>query len=178
MCSSDLTRDGLKETLAKVSGDRNFANDFFAKYVEGRDIVDYGKLLERAGLVLRKRSPGRPFVGQVQLQAGGSGLKVANLVPWESPLYKAGVSQDDQLVALDGAALTSTANYDEALLRHKAGDRVPLRFVRRSGETVNTTITLAEDPRVEVVPMEKIGGILTEDQKQFRAAWLNSKQRR
>ena len=78
----------------------------------------------------------------------------------------------------DGAALTSTANYDEALLRHKAGDRVPLRFVRRSGETVNTTITLAEDPRVEVVPMEKIGGILTEDQKQFRAAWLNSKQRR
>ena len=62
--------------------------------------------------------------------------------------------------------------------RHKAGDRVPLRFVRRSGETVNTTITLAEDPRVEVVPMEKIGGILTEDQKQFRAAWLNSKQRR
>ena len=178
MVATPYTRDGLKETLAKVSGDRNFANDFFAKYVEGRDIVDYGKLLERAGLVLRKRSPGRPFVGQVQLQAGGSGLKVANLVPWESPLYKAGVSQDDQLVALDGAALTSTANYDEALSRHKAGDRVPLRFVRRSGETVNTTITLAEDPRVEVVPMEKIGGILTEDQKQFRAAWLNSRQRR
>ena len=29
-----------------------FANSFFAKYVEGRDIVDYGKLLERAGLVM------------------------------------------------------------------------------------------------------------------------------
>ena len=178
MVASPYTRDGLKETLAKVSGDRNFANDFFAKYVEGRDIVDYGKLLERAGLVMRKRAAGRPFAGQVQLQAGGSGLRVANLVPWESELYKAGVSQDDQLVALDGTALTSTANYDEALSRHKAGDRVPLRFVRRSGETVNTTITLDEDPRIEVVPMEKIGGILTDDQKQFRAAWLNSRQRR
>lgn len=178
MVASPYTRDGLKETLAKVSGDRNFANDFFAKYVEGRDIVDYGKLLERAGLVMRKRAAGRPFAGQVQLQARGSGLRVANLVPWESELYKAGVSQDDQLVALDGTALTSTANYDEALSRHKAGDRVPLRFVRRSGETVNTTITLDEDPRIEVVPMEKIGGILTDDQKQFRAAWLNSRQRR
>lgn len=178
MVASPYTRDGLKETLAKVSGDRNFANDFFAKYVEGRDIVDYGKLLERAGLIMRKRAAGRPFAGQVQLQAGGSGLRVANLVPWESELYKAGVSQDDQLVALDGTALTSTANYDEALSRHKAGDRVPLRFVRRSGETVNTTITLDEDPRIEVVPMEKIGGILTDDQKQFRAAWLNSRQRR
>ena len=45
--------DGLKETLATVSGDRNFANDFFSKYVEGRDVVDYTRLLARAGLIMR-----------------------------------------------------------------------------------------------------------------------------
>lgn len=176
--ATPYTIDGLKETLAKVSGDRTFANDFFAKYVEGKQVVDYAKLLERAGLIMRKRAQGRPFVGQVQLQGGGSGLRVANLVPWESQLYKAGVAQDDQIVALDGMPTTSMANYDEVLARHKPGERIPIRFVRRDGETVNTTIQLDEDPRVEIVPFERIGGMLTADQKAFRDAWLSSRQRR
>jgi len=176
--ASPYSINGLKETLATVSGDRNFANDFFSKFVEGRELVDYTRLLARAGLIMRKRSPGRPFAGMVQMQAGGSSLRVGNLVPWESPLYKAGVSQDDQLVNLDGTALTSTAAWDEALGRHKPGDRVPLRFVRRSGETVNATLELVEDPRIEIVPFEKLGGALTADQQRFRSAWLSSLQKR
>jgi len=170
--------DGLKETLATVSGDRNFANDFFAKYVEGREVVDYTRLLARAGLIMRKRFPDRSFAGQVSLQGGGSGLRVGSLVPWESPLYKAGVSEDDQLVSLDGIALSSGGAWETALGRHKPGDRVPLKFVRRSGETVSATLVLAEDPRVEIVPLEKIGGLLTADQQQFRTAWLSSRQPR
>jgi predicted metalloprotease with PDZ domain len=176
--STTYSIDGLKESLAKLSGDRGFANDFFAKFVEGREVVDYTRLLARAGLVMRKRNAGRPFVGQVNLQAGGSALRVGGLVPWESPLYKAGVAQDDQLTNLDGVALTSMAIYEEALAKHKAGDRVTLRFVRRSGETVNATLTLEEDPRVEVVPVEKTGGTLSDDQRRFRESWLNSLQKR
>jgi predicted metalloprotease with PDZ domain len=172
------TVDGLKETLSKVSNDRAFTNDFFAKYVEGREVVDYARLLARAGLVMRKRAAGRAFAGQVQLQAGGSALRVNGLVPWESPLYKAGVAQDDQLVSLGGVELTSTAAWDKALAGQTPGAQVPLRFVRRSGETVNTTITLEEDPRVEVVPVEKTGGTLTTDQRDFRESWLASRQRR
>jgi predicted metalloprotease with PDZ domain len=176
--ATPYTIDGLKETLATVSGDRNFANDFFAKYVEGRDVVDYTRLLARAGLIMRKRSPGRAFAGLVNLQGGGSGLRLSGLVPWESPLYKAGVAEDDQLLNLDGAALTSPLSWSEALGRHKPGERVPLKFVRRSGETVTATLVLEEDPRVEIVPLEKIGGILTDDQQRFRSAWLSSRQPR
>ena len=176
--ATPYTIDGLKETLAKVSGDRAFANDFFAKFVEGKELVDYSKLLARAGLIMRKPVPGRPFVGRVQLSGAGSALRVGSLVPWESQLYKAGVAQDDQLSELDGTALTSMGAWDATLARHKPGDRVPLKFVRRSGETVNTTITLEEDPRIEVVPVEKTGGTLTDDQKRFRDAWLSSQQKR
>jgi predicted metalloprotease with PDZ domain len=172
------TINGLKEALASVSGDRAFANDFFSKFVEGREVIDYGRLLARAGFVLRKRAPGRAFAGQVNLQAGGSGLRVGSLVPWESPLYKAGVAQDDQLLALDGIDLTSMANYEQALAKHKPGDRVPLRFVRRSGERVESTLVLEEDPRVEIVSVESTGGTLTDDQRRFRDAWLTSQQRR
>src|SRR4029453_8034613 len=72
--STPYTIDGLKETLATVSGDRNFANKFFSKFVEGREVVDYARLLGRAGLVMRKRAAGKPFIGQVQLGARGSAL--------------------------------------------------------------------------------------------------------
>ncbi|HWI19700.1 MAG TPA: hypothetical protein VNT81_18235, partial [Vicinamibacterales bacterium] len=172
------TVDGLKESLAKLSGDRGFANEFFSKYIEGREVVDYARLLSRAGFVMRKRSAGRAFAGQVNLQPGGSALRVGSLVPWESPLYDAGVAQDDQLVMLGDTALTTAAAWDAALAKHKPGERVPLRFVRRSGETVNGTITLEEDPRIEVVLVEKTGGTLTDDQKRFRESWLGSLQKR
>ena len=170
--------DGLKETLAEVANDRAFTNDFFNKYVEGRELVDYTRLLARAGLILRKRAVGRAFAGQVNLVPGGSALRVGGLVPWESPLYKAGVAQDDQLVSLGGVALTSTGHWEEALSRHKPGDRVPLQFVRRSGDTVNATLTLEADPRMEVVLVEKAGGTLTDDQRRFRESWLGSLQKR
>jgi predicted metalloprotease with PDZ domain len=169
--------DGLKETLAKVSGDRTFTNDFFTKFVEGREVVDYTRLLARAGFVVRRRSPGRAFAGQVSLQPAGSAMRVAGLVPWESPLYKAGVAQDDQLVNLGGVDLASPNAWDDALSKRKPGERVALRFVRRSGETVNTTIALEEDPRVDVVLIEKSGGTLTDDQRRFRDSWLASQQR-
>ena len=176
--STPYTVDGLKETLAKVSGDRVFANDFFTKFIEGRELVDYTRLLARAGFVLRKRNAGRAFAGQVTLQPAGSALRVGGLVPWESPLYKAGVAQDDQLISLGGVDLTSTAAWDGALARQQPGARVPLRFVRRSGETVNATIELIEDPRMDVVLLENTGGTLTDDQQRFRNAWLGSLQKK
>jgi predicted metalloprotease with PDZ domain len=176
--ATTYTVDGLKETLAKVSGDRSFTNDFFTKFVEGRDVVDYTRLLARAGFAVRPRTPGRAFAGQVNLQPAGSAIRVGGLVPWESPLYKAGVAQDDQLVNLGGVDLTSPAAWDEALSKRKPGERVALRFVRRSGETVNTTIALEEDPRVDVVLIEKSGGTLTDDQRRFRDSWLSSLQKR
>ena len=169
--------DGLRETLAQVSGDPAFAKGFFTKYVEGRDLVDYGTLLTRAGLVMRRRAAGKSFAGQVQLQTGGTALRVAGQVQFDSPLYKAGVAQDDQLASLDGTELISTAAYEEVLSRNKPGATVPVRYVRRNGEVVNTTMTLDEDPHIEIVAIEKTGGTLTDEQRRFRNSWLNSPKR-
>ena len=175
--ATPYTIDGLKETLAKVSGDRAFANEFFTKYVEGRDLPDYERLLARAGLVVRKRAAGKAFAGQVDLQAGGSALRVGSQVPFDSPLYKAGLAQDDQLASLDGTALASTGAFEEALSRNKPGATVAIRYIRRDGEVVNTNVRLEEDPRVEIVPIEKIGGTLTDEQRRLRELWLSSPKR-
>jgi predicted metalloprotease with PDZ domain len=46
-------------TLGVVSGDRAFARDFFARYIQGRELADYRRLLASAGLLVRPLSSRR-----------------------------------------------------------------------------------------------------------------------
>ncbi len=173
MVPTTYTIPDLERTLAEVTGDPQFAKEFFERYVTGRELVDFARLFARAGMVVRKRQPGRPWLGEAQLQVGAGGARVASLVPFGSPLYKAGIAQDDHLVSLGGTTLTQPAQIDEVLGRHKPGESIPITFVRRGGEKVEGTIALDEDPRVEIVTIESTGGALSPDQKRFRDAWLN-----
>ena len=59
----------------------------------------------------------------------------------------------------------------------RARTPVAIRYVRRSGEVVNTNVTLDEDPRIEVVAIEKTGGTLTDEQRRLRELWLSSPKR-
>ena len=53
------TDDLKSRRLATVSGDAGFARDFFARYIEGRELVDYERLLAAPASALRKVAPGR-----------------------------------------------------------------------------------------------------------------------
>ena len=99
------------------------------------------------------------------------------MVPFASPLYKAGVEQDDVVVSLDGTEFSAPAALEQILARHKPGESISIYFIRRSGETVKGNVTLDEDPRIEIVPIEKMGGTLSPDQKKFRDEWLNSQKK-
>jgi hypothetical protein len=68
----------------------------------------------------------------------------------------------------------SPAAIEQVLAKHKPGEVIPIRYLRRSGETVDTTLELEEDPRIEIVPIERTGGTLTAEQKTFRDRWLGS----
>jgi predicted metalloprotease with PDZ domain len=160
-------------TLADVSGDKTFAHEFFSKYIEGRDLADYGRLLARAGMVLRKRDAGAAWLGDVRLESRGGTAVVAGLVGYGWPAYAAGLDQGDELRELDGERVLSADDVTAVLRRHKPGDRVPVTFVDRSGSSRSATIVLAADPHVEVVPAETAGGTLTPAQRSFRDGWLN-----
>ncbi len=72
------TMADAEETLASVSGDRAFARDFFARFIQGHDVADYARLLARAGFAVRKRNPGGAWLGDLRLNAR-NGARVANL---------------------------------------------------------------------------------------------------
>lgn len=176
LVATPYTMDDLKTVLAEVSGNRKFVDTFFSSYIQGHDVVDFAPLLERAGLLLRKRNAGRAYLGTGAFNFQGGGARLSSLAPFGSPLYQAGIERDDLIVAIDGAAVTTQEALTQAVAKHAPGAQVPIRFVRRSGETVNTTITLIEDPRLEIVPVEQVpGGQLSAGQQQFREAWLSAR---
>jgi hypothetical protein len=51
---------------------------------------------------------------------------------------------------------------------------VELVFKRR-GVEVKSNAVVADDPTLEILPVESTGGTLTAEQKSFREAWLGSK---
>jgi predicted metalloprotease with PDZ domain len=166
----------IHDTLVEVAGDRGFADDFFTHDMIGRDVVDYARLLQRAGVVFRKRSPGKAWMGDVRGGMDG-GTRIGSLVPPGSPAYDAGLEEDDQITAIDGRAVATWANVQDVLASHKPGDTVRVAFKHRSGSAASGTMTLKEDPSLEAVPAEDAGGTLTSAQKAFREAWLGPRAR-
>ena len=158
-------------TLAEVSGDRAFAHDFFARYVQGHDVADYARLLARAGLTVRKRNPGHAWLGDMRLEANGGAARVAALVAPGWPIYAAGIDQDDELQQADGQRITSDGDLAAVLQRHKPGDTISIVYVDRTRLPKTASVTLAEDPHVEVVVSEAA----TTAQRDFRERWLGTR---
>ena len=165
------TLKDARDRLAEISGDRAFADSFFDKFVEGREMVDYAPLLRRAGFLFRKRNPGGAWIGEVPIDANGT---IANLVPWGTPAFEAGLDQGDVIVAVDGKPMAGGA-LQAALKARKPGDRLTITFKRRGGATGTATITTKEDPGLETVAIESTGAALSAEQRAFRGAWLGSK---
>jgi predicted metalloprotease with PDZ domain len=167
----------LRVALAEVAGDRRFADEFFDRYIEGRDWPDFAALLSPAGYVLQSMAPGRGWIGDVPVAPADGGLVVGRgrggttLVPFGTPLYDAGVDLDDVITQIDGQPATQAAW--NGISQRKPGDPVTLTVRRRDGQIVSTKATLVADPRILVVPVEAAGVAPTPAQRAFRESWLN-----
>ena len=92
----------------------------------------------------------------------------------DTPVYAAGLNRGDELLSVDGVALTSRSRLDEAVERHRPGDNVRLS-IRRRGVVQELTLTIGEDPRLELVPVERTGRPLSAAETEFRRRWLGSR---
>ena len=109
------------------------------------------------------RAPGSPC-GSATRDARGSAICGSRraaaraspaLVAPTWPIYAAGLDQDDELQQIDGQRISGDGDRRAVLRRHKPGDTSPGR-VRRSHRhrRRRRRSTLAEDPHLEVVPVE------------------------
>jgi predicted metalloprotease with PDZ domain len=162
----------LRRVLGEVTRDTAFANDFFGRYVEGREVVDFGALLANAGFLLRKPQAGRPVVA-VQLEDAEGGVRVAGYPLVFSPFYGAGIDRGDVITSLDGRPTPNVETFRAILNEHAAGDVVPVEFTGRAGRRT-VRMTLTENPSMEAVTYESAGMQVTPRMRAFREAWLRS----
>ena len=129
------TMTDLRQALAEVSGDAAFAADFFARFIQGRDVMDYAALLRRAGFVLRPLPGSGAYVGNVRLDSTSGGVRVASAAPLGSPLFDAGIDREDVIVALAGVPVPSEGELRRLVAQHKPGDDAGrgVRAARRPG---------------------------------------------
>ena len=167
------SNDDIRRALARVTHDERFANDFFSRYVLGRELPDYHTLLARAGLVLKKARPGTATVGPVSFEFIGRDAIISSNTIIASPLYETGLDRGDQVLAIDRLKITSQERWDTALRRHKPGDTATIRFLQRGIER-RAEIHFDEDPGVEVVTLESAGDEPSDRQLAFREAWLGA----
>jgi predicted metalloprotease with PDZ domain len=165
------TMQDLEKVLAQLTN-QTFAADFFKNYVHGTAKNDYAKLLLNAGYVLRKANPGKAYTGfgRVSFEDGkailGTTLK-------GTPAYNAGLDVDNILLTVDGVEIKDQAALTKITDAHQPGDVIDVTYTY-NGQQKSTKLTLAENPTLEIVSIEKTGGKLTSEMQTFRDDWLNS----
>jgi predicted metalloprotease with PDZ domain len=169
------TLDDVRDAVAAVSGNRAFADGFFQRYVDGRDVPDFRRLLGLAGFSLAPRFANLAWTG-VEVRPDANGVAVGGgsdgglLVPFGTPAYDAGIEVQDVVRTIDGQPATVDAW--NALRSKKPGDRVSLAVVGRDGVARDVSLTLAADPRLGTTDLRDA---MTPAQRAFRAAWLGSR---
>lgn len=170
------TLDDLRTTLGETVRDTTFANDFFRRFITGREAPDYTSLLARAGILVRPARPGTATIGTPRLTVRDDAVIVTAPVLVGTALYEAGVSTGDRIVALDGRPINSEDTVTVIVAEKRPGDAIEITFEQR-GVQRTASVRAGEDPTLEVVLYENAGMELTEGMRQFRSAWLAAKAR-
>ena len=174
--AAPYTIDDVRARLADVAGDAAFAASFLERYVQGREFPDYARLLAPAGFRLRKLLPGRASIGPVPLERRASRLRVAAPVAPGTPLYEAGVAEDDEILSVAGHELTGPDVLAREIQQRTPGARLALRVLPRGASAPRTVeVTLVEDARVEIAAVESIAEALTPEERRFRESWLSTR---
>lgn len=160
--------------LAEVTRDPAFARDFFARYVVGSERPAYETLLARAGFLVRPARPGQAWLGDVRFTEQAGGLVLGSVPLIGSPLYEAGLTAGDRIARIEEAPVLTTTALRDLLATRRPGTPLRLTWIGRTGERT-ASVTLAEDPNVEVVAFEEGGRAPTAAQLAFRAAWVGSR---
>ena len=163
-----------QSALAAVTKDSVFARSFFTRYVVGSALPDYPALLAQAGFLVRPAHAGRAWMGDTRISASDGEVIVAGPTSIGSPMYEVGMAAGDRITRVGDRAITTAPELQQAIDATKPGEQVRLTWIGRGGEK-SATMTLREDPNVEVVTFEEAARTLTAAQLAFRASWVGSR---
>ncbi len=172
----------MEETLASIS-DAKFAAEFFGKYVNGHEQIDYASLFAKAGYDIKNPNEGKPTMGI--FNGGFFNMRGGNAAPANDKLvidrnttkgtsaYEAGLDINDEVLKLDDTEVKNTNDVTNFLKPKKPGDAITVTYKHR-GEEKKTILILKEQTGVTLVPFETSGKTVTDDMKKIRDSWFTS----
>jgi predicted metalloprotease with PDZ domain len=169
------TNDDLRITLGEVLGDAAFADDFFRRFIHGREAPDYAALLAAAGMTVRTVNAGSPTIGAAPVDPREGGVILTGPVLAGTTLYEVGASTGDRIIAVNGRAVASADELAAVVSALRPGNLAEITYEQR-GVRITRSAAVQEDATLEVVLYENAGLQLTEAMRQFRLAWLGGTQ--
>jgi predicted metalloprotease with PDZ domain len=170
------TLDDLETMLAALTDNAAFAEQFFDDHIYGSAMVDLKPLLAHAGFLLEQENPGAAVMqtGSTNIDFEADEPTISANTTVGSPLYKAGVDRGDIVLSIGGQEISNARDLQRLLAAHSPGDSLSITY-RSLDEKYESTLVLAEDPTLQMVPYEQVGKELTSEMKSFRESWLGSK---
>jgi predicted metalloprotease with PDZ domain len=169
-----FTPEQFKTTAEEVAGTP--LREFFRRSVESTEELDYSEALDWFGL--RFRQPGANAANNTQQKKGWLGAEtradngrlVITRVPRATPAFEAGLSVEDEIVAIDDFRVRAD-QLAARLENYRPGDKVSVLVARRD-KLKRIELTLGEEPakkwQLEIRPDA------TPEQKQHLESWLES----
>jgi len=168
------TNEDLESVLAEVTGNSEFAHQFFQKYIYGKEILDYESLLSKAGLLLFKSEKNKASLGKLELQFENEKAIIKESPEINSPLYNAGLDAGDCIIRIGSIEIKNSSDIEKILNTLKPDQTVLLEYIQH-GKALIDDITLEENKKVNIIPYENASLELTEQMRYFRNKWLERK---
>lgn len=136
----------LENALAAYAG-KDFAENYFGKYIYNSEMPDYEQLLAQVGLRLKKGSENAFFGASVQKD--DEGFYVSSNPKKNTPAYKAGLDEGDRILTVNGTILEAESSWKDEFGQYKPGAQLKLE-IERFGKKMHKTVILEADPAFEI----------------------------
>lgn len=157
----------FKAAAEKISGIS--LNDFWAKYVNGTDPVDYQKYFGFAGIKIQDQNADKkvPYLGIATRKTEGHILIAA--VSRNSGAWVDGLNVGDEVLSLDGVAAEPAVEKMASLLEKKVGDVITVK-VKRDDLEKDIKVALKANPNLKLAP--SMDSSVTDAQRAVLKKWM------
>lgn len=155
-----LEEDAIERAVERVAP----VGDFFARYVEGVEVLPYEELFGAAAIAFSAmpREPETPSLA-ARLKVS-EGLLVVESALRGGAGMEAGLLPGDELIALDGTRVASEAAFAAAMRGVQIGETAEL-MIARAGMMRRLSLPVRPDPRAKIA-------LRVEGPSDLRRAWL------
>jgi predicted metalloprotease with PDZ domain len=140
------TLNDLEDNLALYAG-KDFAADYFEKYIYDSKIPDFDSLFKSVGLKMERGSK-NAFFG-VSVSKDADGFYIGSNPQKDSPAYAAGLSQGDRIILVNETALGSDTSWEGEFEKYSPQDVLKIE-IERFGETIEKKVELKDDPSYKI----------------------------